>query len=64
MRVTFVRDFNWSPKQYSGLVSLAFKAGQTLQVTRECANAARQAGAISHDSGHVARENPVPEQDE
>lgn len=51
MRVTFVKDFDWNPVRFGGRVTMAFKAGVTLTITRECAAAARKAGAIEDGSG-------------
>jgi hypothetical protein len=45
MRVQFVKDFDWSPAEYGGRVTLAFKAGPEFQVVRRvCGEAAVAAG--------------------
>jgi hypothetical protein len=44
MKVRFTADFDWSPSAFNGAVTTAYKAGQTLTVTRECAAAAVAAG--------------------
>lgn len=43
--VTFVQDFDFSPKQKGGLVTIAYKSGTRCIVTRECARLAKRAGA-------------------
>jgi hypothetical protein len=48
-KVTFLRDFDWSPEKFSGRVTLAFKAGTETMVTRDCAAKAKKAGAIESD---------------
>lgn len=44
MRVRFVADFDWSPVERQGRVTVAYKAGMELRVTRACAAAAMAAG--------------------
>lgn len=44
MKVRFTADFDWSPSAFNGAVTTAYKAGHTLTVTRECAEAAVAAG--------------------
>ncbi len=44
MKVRFTADFDWSPAAFKGTVTTAYKAGQTCTVTRECADAAVEAG--------------------
>lgn len=43
----FERDFDFSPSARNGRVTIAYKAGMVMNVTRECAEAARRAGAGS-----------------
>lgn len=45
MKVTFERDFDYSPSAFNGLVTIAYKAGTTATVKRECAEAAIKVGA-------------------
>ncbi|MET4636166.1 hypothetical protein [Kaistia defluvii] len=44
MRVRFIADFDWSPAERQGRVTVAYKAGMELRVTRVCAAAAIEAG--------------------
>lgn len=44
MKIRFAADFDWSPSAFKGAVTTAYKAGQTLTVTRECAEAVIAAG--------------------
>ncbi|WP_336800806.1 hypothetical protein [Kaistia sp. MMO-174] len=54
MRVRFLADFDWSPAERGGRVTIAYKAGMTLSVTRACA-----AEAIAVGKAEVAKkENP------
>lgn len=46
-RLVFVRDFNWHPPAHGGRVTVRFRAGAEYRVTRECAAAARAAGAAT-----------------
>lgn len=39
-RVTFTSDFDYSPSEHKGLVTLAYKSGQTELVKQECADQA------------------------
>lgn len=43
-RVRFTGDFDWSPPEFNGRVTMAYKAGMTLIVTTPCAEAAVAAG--------------------
>lgn len=43
----FTRDFDFSPVERSGRVTIAYKAGMLQNVTRACAEAAEKAGAGS-----------------
>ncbi|WP_336801473.1 hypothetical protein [Kaistia sp. MMO-174] len=45
MRVRFLKDFDWSPVELKGRVTIAYKAGKELRVTRACAAAAIAVGA-------------------
>lgn len=47
MWVTFNRNFDFSPAAKRGWVTVAYKAGGTHNVTRECARAALAAGAAA-----------------
>lgn len=44
MRVRFIADFDWSPPERQGRVTVAYKAGMEMRLTRACAAAAIQAG--------------------
>lgn len=44
MRVTFSAPFDFSPAALKGRVTIAYEAGQTYSVTRECGEAAIAAG--------------------
>lgn len=43
----FTSDFDFSPAERGGRVTVAYKAGMVQNVTRECADAAEKAGAGS-----------------
>lgn len=43
----FDRDFDFSPVERGGRVTIAYKAGMVQNVTRECADAAKKASAGS-----------------
>lgn len=43
--IAFTRDFDWSPPEKKGRVSIAYKSGMTLFVRRTCAEEAIAAGA-------------------
>lgn len=43
-RVRFTGDFDWSPPEFNGRVTLAFKAGTEDTVTTPCAEAAVASG--------------------
>lgn len=45
LRVTFTKDFDWSPPERNGRVHIAYKAGMTMTVRRKCAEDAIAAGA-------------------
>lgn len=45
MWVRFTRDFDFDPPARGGLVTLAYKGGTVVNVTRECARLAKAAGA-------------------
>lgn len=45
MKVTFSRDFDFSPPAFKGAVTVAYKAGQTYTLPRDHADAAIAAGA-------------------
>lgn len=49
MWVTFTKNFDFNPAHYGGRVTFAYRAGDTKNVTRECAAAAKKAEA-AHDS--------------
>lgn len=58
--MTFTQNFDWHPARFGGRVTVAFKAGVTQTVTRECAAAALQAGAIKpDDSRKTEAHDPV-----
>lgn len=44
MWIRFTRDFDFSPAAKGGCVTIAYKAGMTENVTRECATLAVAAG--------------------
>lgn len=44
-RMRFISDFDFSPAAHEGRVTVAYKAGHVLSVTRECALVAEEAGA-------------------
>lgn len=44
MWVRFEKDFDFNPKAMNGRVTIAYKAGMKLNVTRECADKAVAAG--------------------
>lgn len=44
MWVRFTADHDFSPAARGGRVTIAYRAGQVLNVTRECATAAIRAG--------------------
>ena len=44
MWVRFTGDFDFSPAAHGGRSTTAYKAGMELNVTRECADAAKAAG--------------------
>jgi hypothetical protein len=43
--VRFARDFDFSPAKHGGRVTIAYLAGTTRNVTRECADLAVSSGA-------------------
>lgn len=47
MRVTFSAPFDYSPAALNGRVTIAYEAGKTYSVTRECGEAAIAAGKAS-----------------
>jgi hypothetical protein len=48
MKLTFTRDFSWSPNVAT---TLRFAPGDVCEVTRECAAAAMAAGAAHETAG-------------
>ncbi|OJU12751.1 MAG: hypothetical protein BGN85_08795 [Alphaproteobacteria bacterium 64-11] len=48
--VTFTRDFDFSPEAMGGRVTVAYKAGMTKNVTRECAAKALASGRIEQEA--------------
>jgi len=44
-KVTFTRDFDWSPPEMRGRMTIAYKAGFSGIVRKACAEAAMKAGA-------------------
>lgn len=44
MRIRFTEDFDWSPPERKGLVTIAYRAGTTKSVRRACGEAAIAAG--------------------
>jgi hypothetical protein len=65
--VCFTGDFNWSPVRHRNRVTIAYKAGMHLNVTRACRDAAAAAGKIEiaeapdAESRRSARSGDVPE---
>lgn len=60
--VTFTEDFDFSPAARKGLVTLAYRAGTTANVTRECLEqvlAAEKARRTIAPKRHPV-ENPEP----
>ncbi len=60
--IKFTEDFDFSPAARNGRVTLAYKAGTTANVTRECleqALAAKRARRISTPN-RTPDENPEP----
>lgn len=58
MRVRFLEDFDWSPAEFKGRVTVAYKAGMELRVTRACAAAALAAGKaerVKKEAGNERR---------
>jgi hypothetical protein len=54
MRILFTADFDWSPPEKQGRVTLAYKAGWTGSVRRWCGDAAVAAGkAVEVKHGHA-----------
>lgn len=47
MWIRFCRDFDWSPPVQGGRVTVAYRAGTTKNVTRDCADQAKLAGAAT-----------------
>jgi hypothetical protein len=47
MKLTFVKDFDFSPEAKNGQVTVAYKAGQEYSVTRECHQKAFAASAVT-----------------
>ncbi len=43
----FSQDFDFSPSDRAGRITVAYKAGMVMNVTRECAEAAKAAGVGS-----------------
>ncbi len=57
MWVRFVKDFDFSPGARNGRVTIAYKAGMRVNVTRECHAAAHAAGALEEAA---SREDTEP----
>lgn len=53
--ITFVEDFDYSPPAHSGRVTLAYRAGTTATVTRDCADMAIAAGKARRARGGARR---------
>jgi hypothetical protein len=47
MKLPFIKDFDFSPDAKSGMVTIAYKAGEEYTVTRECHQKAFAAGAVT-----------------
>jgi len=60
--VTFTADFDFSPAARKGTVTLAYKAGTTANVTRECLEQAVAAGKATRTTAPKRHpvENPEP----
>lgn len=60
--VTFTADFDFSPAARKGMVTIAYKAGTTDNVTRECLELAIAAGTAKRTTSPKAKpvENPEP----
>lgn len=44
--VTFIEDFDWTPPEANGRITIAYKAGMTVKVRKRAAEAAMAAGVI------------------
>lgn len=44
MRIRFLADFDWSPPEFGGRVTMAYRKGSEETVTRDCGAAAVAAG--------------------
>jgi hypothetical protein len=51
-RITFTRDFDWSPPEKGGRLTIAYKAGWSGLVRKACAIAAVKAGAAIKGDEH------------
>jgi len=53
MWVRFTRDFDWSPPETGGRVTMAYKAGMKLMVRRQCADEAiaKRAAIVEERNG-------------
>ena len=63
MWVTFLKDFDFSPRARGGRVTIAYKAGMHLNITRECASKARAARAINGKSDENQKLEPPEAKD-
>lgn len=58
--VTFTDDFDFSPAARKGMVTVAYKAGITANVTRECLELAIAAGKARRTSAPKSKLNENP----
>jgi hypothetical protein len=56
MWLSFTADYDFSPEAKAGRVTLAYKAGMTANVTRECADKAIAAGKAVRTISPQAKE--------
>lgn len=55
MKVTFLRDFDYSPPAFKGAVTIAYKAGHTYTLPHDHAAAAVEVGAAEAERPKPAR---------
>jgi hypothetical protein len=51
-RLTFTADFDWRPPEAKGRIVIAYRAGSTRKVRKNCAAAAIAAGAAIQTKGN------------
>ena len=49
--IRFLKDFDWSPPAMNGRVTIAYRAGMTENVTRDCAD-------LAMSTGHAVAKTP------